>query len=100
MEKKTKQTYVQGKTLELISATKIAVDILITTLKETFDFEDTSDASKLKSFTESKNIAFKSAKELILEIERLEKSLERGETDLEEKEFNSNFLEESATNVK
>lgn len=95
------ESFAVTKTKELVEATKEAIDILIGTLKEEFDFEDTADASKLKSFTESKLIAFKHSKELIKEVETLEKQLEQGEgVELEDKEFNSNLLEQSATIVK
>jgi len=108
----SKERYAVQKTKELIEAGKIAVDIMIKTLKEDFERETETDEKgnlkgkpvdlmKLKTFIESKKLAFFQSKDLIVEIENLEKQLEiEGEADLETKEFTANFLEESAEQVK
>lgn len=104
--------YAVKKTKELIEAGKIAIDIMIKTLEEDFDREEEVDDEgnkkgkpvdlmKLKTFIESKKLAFFNSKDLILEIEKLEKQIEEsGEADLEDKEFSSNFLEDSAEKVR
>lgn len=93
-------TYQDEKITELITKAKAAVDILLGSLEEEFDFEDVADSSKLKSFIESKKIAFFSSKEMILEIDKLEKQVGEGNLSLEDKEYDNNFLENQADNVK
>ena len=93
-------TYSQEKIMRLIQASKRAVDILIDTLEEVFDFDDAADSSKLKTFVESKKIAFFNAKEIILEIEKLETQLKNSDLDLENQEFTSNYLESTSGRIK
>jgi thymidine kinase len=101
------------KTAELVESAKIAVDILLSSLKESFvlnkkkrtssektDEEVYQDYTMPKSFIETKKVAFFSAKELIKEIEKLEKQLEEDSVELDDKQFSNNFLEDSAENVK
>jgi len=115
-KRKKKQTrpYSVRKTEELIEVTKSAIDILMKTLEGDFEVEyyeedDENggtikrrrvDNTKLKSFIESKKIAFFSAKELIKEVEQLEKQLELdGDVELGNKEFSTNYLESTADDV-
>ena len=107
----SKVKYAIVKTRELIDAGKIAVDIMIKTLKEDFEKEivydkkgdpagKSVDLMKLKTFIEAKKIAFFNSKDFIKEIEQLEIQLESGDVDLEGKEYSENLLENSAENVK
>jgi len=95
-------SYQKEKTRELIKQGKIAVDIMLESLEQEFDFkeDDTADSSKLKSFIESKEKAFNSAKEMIKDIAKLEEDLKNGNLDLEVKEFTENPLESRASKVK
>lgn len=96
-----KHSYSKRKIEELIERSKESVDIMLDTLNSNFDFEDTSDSTKLKSFIESKMLAFSTVKTILLEIEKLEERLiASGGFKMEaEKEFDNSYMEGRAKKV-